>query len=103
MNIICLIANFIERFFNVDSDICLNFWEKYRKKNRNKVDKIQILEKNKDIDIFIMGHTHTPEIINEHIDSKNIIYAKSGVWVQHSSYLILESGKVYLKYLKYII
>ena len=99
MNIICLIANFIERFFYVDSDICLNFWEKYRKKIRNKVDKIQILEKNKDIDIFIMGHTHTPEIINEDIDNKNIIYANSGDWVQHSSYLILESGKVYLKYI----
>lgn len=32
MNIISLIVNFIEIFFYIDSDICLNFWEKYRKK-----------------------------------------------------------------------
>jgi UDP-2,3-diacylglucosamine pyrophosphatase LpxH len=46
-----------------------------------------------------MGHTHTPEIINEDIDNKKIIYANSGDWVQHSSYLILENGKIYLKYI----
>lgn len=36
-----------------------------------------------------MGHTHNPEIINEDINNKNIIYANSGDWVQHSSYLII--------------
>ena len=77
----------------------LIFGKNIEKKNRNKVDKFDILEKNKDIDIFIMGHTHAPEIINENIDNKNIIYANSGDWVQHSSYLILENGKIYLKYI----
>ena len=45
-----------------------------------------------------MGHTHRPDIIESNIDDKSIIYANSGDWVQHSTYLILENGNVELKY-----
>ena len=90
MNIICIIANIIERFLNLD---LTNYWEKYRKKQRKNINIERIIQKNNDVDIFIMGHTHTPEIINE----KKLLYCNSGDWVQHKSYLILENGKVSLK------
>ena len=61
MNIICVIANLIERFFNFD---LTNYWEKYRNSKRNKIDIENIIKKNSDIYIFIMGHTHLPEIVN---------------------------------------
>lgn len=93
MNIICVIANLIERFFNLD---LTNYWEKYRNNKRNKIDIENIIKKNSDMDIFIMGHTHRPEIVNIEIDNKNILYCNSGDWVTHKSYLILEKGYVEL-------
>ena len=93
MNIICVIANLIERFFNFD---LTNYWEKYRDNKRNKIDIENIIKKNNDVDIFIMGHTHRPEIVNIEFNNKNILYCNSGDWVTHKSYLILEDGNIEL-------
>ena len=45
-----------------------------------------------------MGHTHRPDIIEATVDGKHMIYANSGDWVQHSTYLIIENGEVELNY-----
>lgn len=93
MNIICLIANLIERFFYID---IINYYEKYRTKQRNKINIKHIIEKNSDIDIFIMGHTHKPEILENIVNNKKIIYGNSGDWIQNKSYIILENGSIKL-------
>lgn len=98
MLLISFIANIIERYFNIDTYKLFNFWEKYRNISRNKLDSINILKKNKDVDIFIMGHTHRPDIIETTIEEKPIVYANSGDWVQHSTFLILEDGNINLSY-----
>ena len=93
MNIICFIANLIERFLHLDIS---NYYEKYRNKQRNKINIENILKKNTDIDIFIMGHTHKPEIIENKINNKKLIYGNTGDWIQHKSYIILENGTIKL-------
>lgn len=93
MNIICVIANLIERFFHIDIS---NYYEKYRTKQRNKINIKHIIKKNTDVDIFIMGHTHKPEIIENLVNNNKLIYANSGDWIQHKSYIILENGSIKL-------
>jgi len=99
MLLISLIGNIIERYLRIDTDKLLSYWEKYRNKARDKVDSINILKKNTDVDIFVMGHTHRPDIVETTIDEKQMVYANSGDWVQHSTYLIVENGKVDLKFM----
>lgn len=95
MNIIAIIGNIIERFFNVD---ILEYWENYRYKKKGKININNIMIKNNDVDIFIMGHTHRPEILEVNLPNvnKKIKYCNSGDWVSHKSYLILENGEVTL-------
>ena len=93
MNIICFIFNLIERFFHLD--VC-NYYEKYRSNQRNKINIKNILKKNSDVDIFIMGHTHKPEIIENKINNKKLIYGNTGDWIQHKSYIILDNGSIKL-------
>lgn len=45
-------------------------------------------------DIVTMGHSHNPKII----EFDNGIYANSGDWINHNSYLELQNGKLELKY-----
>ena len=99
MLLISLISNIIERYLRIDTDYILKYWNKLWDKRNHVIDSINILKKNKDVDIFVMGHTHRPDIIDTVIDGKSIIYANSGDWVQHSTYLIVENGKVYLKFM----
>lgn len=57
MNIIAIIGNIIDRFFNVD---ILEYCENYRYKKRGKININNIMTKNSDVDIFIMGYTPRP-------------------------------------------
>jgi len=98
MLLISLIGNIIERYLRIDTDKLLSYWENYRNKARDKVDSINILKKNTDVDIFVMGHTHRPDIVETTIEGKQMVYANSGDWVQHSTYLIVENGIVDLKF-----
>ena len=93
MNIICVIANLIERFFYLDIS---NYYENHRTKQRNKIDIKNIIKKNTDVDIFIMGHTHKPEIIENLVNNNKIIYANTGDWIKHKSYIILDEGQIKL-------
>jgi len=93
MNFICIITNIFERIFFIDLSY---YWEKHKNKIFiNKVNINNIIKKNNDVDIFIMGHTHKPEII----ENDKFIYANSGDWVQNKSYIIIENGNIELKYL----
>lgn len=93
MNIICVVCNLIERFFHLEMS---NYYEKQRSKQRNKIDIKNIVKKNSDVDIFIMGHTHRPEIIENLVNDNKIIYGNTGDWIQHKSYIILEDGSIKL-------
>lgn len=109
MNFICIISNIIERYLKIDLTKIFNYFININSNITSdiKVKKIAsiipIIKKNRDVDIFIMGHTHKPEIlhINNIHNKKNdtnkyIIYCNSGDWVQHKSYIILENGNVTL-------
>ena len=53
---------------------------------------------NKDADVFIMGHTHMPEVViwvNEHEKIKT--YVNTGDWVEHSTYVLIKDGQLRLK------
>lgn len=98
MLLVSLIGNIIERYLKIDTEKILNFWNKLWDKRNNYTDSMNILYKNRDVDIFIMGHTHRPDIIEATVGGKHMIYANSGDWVQHSTYLIIENGEVELNY-----
>ena len=71
----CVIANLIERFFHLYMS---NYYEKHRIKQRNKINIQKIIQKNAHVDIFIMGHTHKPEIVENLVNNNKIIYRNSG-------------------------
>ena len=53
---------------------------------------------NKGVDVFIMGHTHIPEVViwvdeNEKIKT----YANIGDWVEHSTYILIKDKQLRLK------
>jgi UDP-2,3-diacylglucosamine pyrophosphatase LpxH len=97
MNIICVIANIFERFFNYDIS---KKWEQLRENTRDKINIYNIMNKNHDVDIFIMGHTHDPKIITKNFNTTIQTYANSGDWVSNNSYIIIENGDIDIKYIK---
>lgn len=97
MNIICVIANIFERFFNYDIS---KKWEQLRENTRDKINIYNIMNKNNDVDIFIMGHTHDPKIITKNFNTTIQTYANSGDWVSNNSYIIIENGDIDIKYIK---
>ena len=57
-----------------------------------------ILKWNEEADVFIMGHTHTPEAVIWVDKDENIkTYVNTGDWVEHSTYVIIKNGEVRLK------
>ena len=53
---------------------------------------------NKDADVFIMGHTHMPEVVIW-VNEDEIIktYVNTGDWVEHSTYVLIKDGQLRLK------
>lgn len=97
MKVISIFQNIIESIFNID---LLSAWVKFRLKRRklfNIWDMI-VPEKKEDIDVLIVGHTHTPEVIIW-IDEVQAIktYINVGDWVQHTTYVTIENGITRLK------
>ena len=99
ISLLCVIINIIERFTNFN---LLVRYENYFCNKKDKVNIYDIMKKNNDVDIFIMGHTHDPKILNTNFNRKNHmqIYANSGDWIENNSYLILENGNIELKFIK---
>jgi len=92
---ISLIQNMIERIFNID----LTTWLVNRKLKKRKLKRIwDIVKWNEDADVFIMGHTHCPEVLiwvdkNEKIKT----YVNTGDWITNCTYVTIKDGQVRLR------
>lgn len=95
MEFISFIQNMIERVFSVD---LTTWWAKKQIKKR-KLKKIwDIIKWNEDADVFIMGHTHNPEVliwVDKHENIKT--YVNTGDWVDNCTYVIVKDGQVRLR------
>ena len=95
MNVISIFHDMLERFFkkNLAALLAKMFVKK------KKIKRIwNIIKWNDDVDVFIMGHTHIPEVVIWVDPNENIrTYANTGDWVEHSTYIILKDNKLRLK------
>jgi len=87
---ISVFQDWIERKFDVD----LATWWANKKIKRRKLVRIwDIINLNNDVDVFIMGHSHTPEAVIWVDEDQNIkTYVNSGDWVSHTTYVTIENG-----------
>ncbi len=95
MNVISIFHDMLERVFkkNLAALLVRMFVKK------KKIKRIwNIIKWNDDVDVFIMGHTHIPEVVIWVDPNENIrTYANTGDWVEHSTYIILKENKLRLK------
>lgn len=95
MNIVSIFQDLIERRLKWD----LATWLVNRKLKKRKLRRIwDILQWNKEADVFIMGHTHIPEAViwideNEKIKT----YVNTGDWIEHQTYAIIKDGQIRLR------
>lgn len=95
MSIFSVIQNFVEEWFEVNLSDWFTTWKIKRRKLRRIWD---ILSWNNDVDVFICGHSHTPEAIIWVDENQNIkTYVNSGDWVSHTTYVEITDGVVRLK------
>ena len=98
IELISFFQNMIERVFGFD----LTTWWANRQIKKRQLKRIWDLVKwNEDSDVFIMGHTHNPEVLiwvdkNEKIKT----YINTGDWVNNCTYVIIRDGHVRLR--KYV-
>ena len=95
MNVISIFHDMLERFFK--KNLAALLVKMFVKKK--KIKRIwNIIKWNDDVDVFIMGHTHIPEVVIWVDPNENIrTYANTGDWVEHSTYIILKNNKLRLK------
>ena len=95
MDILSLLQNAIERISGFD----LTTWWSKKVIKKRKLKRIWDLVKwNEESDVFIMGHTHNPEVLiwvdkNEKIKT----YVNTGDWVDNCTYVIIKDGQVRLR------
>ena len=87
--------NMIERVFGID----LTTWWANRQIKKRQLKRIWDLVKwNEDADVFIMGHTHNPEVLIWVDKNENIkTYVNTGDWVSNCTYVIISAGQVRLR------
>ncbi|UCG91435.1 MAG: UDP-2,3-diacylglucosamine diphosphatase [candidate division WOR-3 bacterium] len=90
IKVISVFQDWIERRWNID----LATWWANRKIKKRKLIRIwDIINLNNDVDVFIMGHSHTPEAVIWVDEDQNIkTYINSGDWVAHTTYVNIEEG-----------
>jgi UDP-2,3-diacylglucosamine pyrophosphatase LpxH len=95
IKVISIFQDWIERKFDID----LATWWANRKLKKRKLIRIwDIINLNNDVDVFIMGHSHTPEAVIWVDEDQNIkTYINSGDWVAHTTYVTIEAGVCRLK------
>ena len=96
MKILSVLQDQVERVFKVDVTKFLH----ERVLKRLELKNIEnILSENDDIDVLIMGHTHTPEaLVWIQPNQKIKTYVNSGDWVSSCTYVTVEpSGEVRLR------
>lgn len=92
---ISFIQNMIERVFRID----LTTWWANKQIKKRKLRRIwDIVKWNEDSDVFIMGHTHNPEVLIW-VDKKENIktYVNTGDWVDNCTYVTIKDGQVRLR------
>lgn len=95
MNFLSVFQKCIEHFFDINLS---KAYTNYKFRNRNIKRILEVLQTNEDINVFIMGHFHIPEVItwNDHIE-QNKTYINSGDWVSHTTYVEIINGDAKLK------
>ena len=92
---VSVIQNIIERYFKVN----LSKWWTAKQIKKRKLKRIwDIVQWNKGADVFIMGHTHNPEVLIW-VDKEEKIktYVNTGDWVDNCTYVIIKDGQVRLR------
>jgi UDP-2,3-diacylglucosamine pyrophosphatase LpxH len=95
MSLLSIVQDLLERTFDID---LASWWTEYKIKKRKLRRIWDILKWNSDADVFIMGHSHTPEVViwvNQEQEIKT--YANSGDWVSHKTYIEINNGILRLK------
>tara|TARA_B100000123_G_C25669046_1_gene401188 strand:+ start:34 stop:714 length:681 start_codon:yes stop_codon:yes gene_type:complete len=95
MNLVSIFHDLLERVFKWN---LAAWWVRYNQSKRKLRRVWDIMRWNKDADVFIMGHTHMPEVViwvNEHEKIKT--YVNTGDWVEHSTYVLIKDGQLRLK------
>tara|TARA_A100001515_G_scaffold132504_1_gene120982 strand:- start:1902 stop:2573 length:672 start_codon:yes stop_codon:yes gene_type:complete len=95
IELISYVQNLIERVFKVD---LTTLWAKQQIKKR-KLKRIWDLVKwNDECDVFIMGHTHNPEVLIWVDKNENIkTYVNTGDWVSNCTYVVIKNGELRLR------
>jgi len=95
IKLISVFQDWIERTWDVD----LATWWANRKVKKRKLIRIwDIINLNNDVDVFIMGHSHTPEAVIWVDADQNIkTYINSGDWLAHTTYVSIHEGITRLK------
>lgn len=92
---ISFVQNMIERVFKID----LTTWWARKQIKKRKLKRIwDLVQWNNDCDVFIMGHTHNPEVliwVDKHENIKT--YVNTGDWVDNCTYVIIKDGQVRLR------
>ena len=95
MNFICVLQDIMERLFGIDIS---TWWANIQNKKRKLRRIWDIVLRNDDIDVFIMGHTHKPEVLIWVDKDENIkTYVNSGDWVDNCTYVLIRNGELRLK------
>ena len=95
MQFVALLGNWIERWFGWNTNHIIDYFKTRKKRIKHIRD---IMRHNGDRDVFIMGHTHTPEAMiwideNERIRT----YINTGDWLEHATYVTINGSQVRLK------
>ena len=95
MKIISIAHDWLERSFDLDlTTMYVDYMIRKRKLRRI----WDILKRNNDVDVFIMGHSHHPEAIIWVDNKQNIkTYVNCGDWVSHQSWVLIRDGVVRLR------
>jgi len=95
VKIISVIQDLLERWLGFD----LTSWLTVRLLKKHKLRNVTaVMKANDDVDVFIMGHTHIPEVlIWIHADQSVKTYVNSGDWITHKTYVSIIDDKVRLK------
>ncbi len=95
MNIVSIFHDLLERVFKWN----LAAWYVSQQQKKRKLRRVwDIMKLNKGADVFIMGHTHIPEVVIWVDEMEKIkTYANIGDWVEHSTYILIKDGQLRLK------
>jgi UDP-2,3-diacylglucosamine pyrophosphatase LpxH len=95
VSLFSVLQDYIERWLNVD---ITTWWHNLLIKKRKLRRIWDIISRDEHIDVLIMGHIHTPEVliwVNEYGEIKT--YANAGDWVEHQTYIVIDEDVIRLK------